>query len=74
MLRGIGLSAAGIAAGWIAAHALASTLGVLSIDQPPGVVLFTAIAIVVLGVSLLASTLPALRAGTINPVDALRHE
>lgn len=74
MLRGIGLSAAGIAAGWIAAHALASTLGVLSIDQPPGVVLFTAVAIVVLGVSLLASTLPALRAGTINPVDALRHE
>jgi putative ABC transport system permease protein len=71
--EGLVLAAAGLAAGLAAAAFLSQTMSTLLFQVPPtDVVSYGVIAIVVLGVSLAASYIPARRALAIDPVETLR--
>jgi predicted permease len=74
LVRGLALSLAGISAGLAAGGVLTSALGTLPASAAPNAPLFAAIAFLVLSVTALASAIPALRAGAIDPIEALRHE
>jgi len=73
--RGLAMTIAGVAIGlagaWASARFLASQLSGVSTHDPLS---FTIVPVVLIGVALLASWIPARRALTVNPVDALRAE
>ena len=65
----------GLALGLGASIGLARLLTVLLYGlNPVNVPLFTAVVVLVLGVSLLACWLPARRAARVDPTEALRHD
>jgi ABC-type antimicrobial peptide transport system permease subunit len=65
----------GLALGVAGAFGLARLLAVLLYGlNPVSIPIFTAVVVLVLGVSLLACWLPARRAARIDPIEALRHE
>jgi len=73
--RGVGMALAGVAIGlagsWAAARFLASQLYGVAPHDPLS---FAGVPLVLLGVALLASWIPARRASTVDPVAALRAE
>jgi putative ABC transport system permease protein len=75
--RGIWLSAIGLgfgAAGTAAALTLTASLRALRVGSMPDAATFSVTAILVLLVAAVACAVPALRAATVDPVAALRHE
>ena len=73
--QGLRLALAGIALGALGAAALAQGLrGLLPGVSPADPVTFVAIALLMGGVALLASDVPARRAARVDPMAALRHE
>ena len=75
--RGIWLTAIGLgfgAAGAVAGLTLTASLRALRVGSTPDVATFSVTAILVLLVAAVACAVPALRAATVDPVAALRHE
>jgi putative ABC transport system permease protein len=74
-MRSAGLTAIGIAVGVVAAFATTRWLGSLLFDVSPvdPVILF-GVSVLLAGVSLLASFVPARRAAAVDPMLALRTE
>ncbi len=75
VLKGLGLSAAGIAIGLIAALALGRVITAMLVGvQPTDAATFAAVTVVFLAISSLASWLPARRASALDPTKALREQ
>ena len=72
--RALGLTGAGLICGGFAAVMLSSYLQALSVSQGPDAFVLAITSLVVLTVALAACAVPALRAATVDPVTALRHE
>jgi putative ABC transport system permease protein len=73
--EGTAMSLAGLAAGIVVAWSLRRTIeSMLFGVRPDDAVTFSAVAIVLLGVALLAAYIPVRRAARIDPAVALRHE
>src|SRR5689334_7111945 len=73
--KGLYLSVIGIAIGLLAAFALTRVLASMLVEvKPTDPVTFLSVAIVFLGIAILASWLPALRASRLDPTTALRQE
>lgn len=73
--RGLGLTAAGLIVGLIGAFALGRSLtGVLYGVEPSDPSTFAAVAVLLLGVAVFASWLPARRAAEVSPAVLLRAE
>jgi ABC-type antimicrobial peptide transport system permease subunit len=73
--NGLGYTTAGLVAGLVGAVALARTLQGLVYDvSTTDPITYTAVALSVLGVSLLASWIPARRASRADPVLAMRRD
>ena len=75
LLEGLAMAGIGVAAGVVVGFALARAAGnyVAEIHQP-GALSFVASAVVILGVAVIASAAPAVRAARVNAVEALRAE
>jgi ABC-type lipoprotein release transport system permease subunit len=72
---GLGLSAAGVAAGLCLAALLAPLVEPLLFDHPArDPVVFGGVACVLLAVAAAASLVPAFRANRVDPLEALRAE
>jgi predicted permease len=71
--RGLALAALGLAAGGAAALALARAFASLPLGAPDALT-YTASAAVLFGIALFASAVPAMRAASVDPATALRHE
>jgi putative ABC transport system permease protein len=75
LTRGLGLALAGVVAGAVAALGLTRALqGLLFGVRPTDPLTFAAVALLLLGVALLASYLPARRATRVDPMIALRSD
>jgi putative ABC transport system permease protein len=75
LLNGLRTAVAGTVLGLVGSLALTRVLGSLLFQvQPFDPVTYVVAAIVILGVALLASALPARRAARVDPVIALRGE
>ena len=75
LTHGLILSALGVVIGFGAALALARLMGALLYGvNPVDSVTFGAVAVLLTVVALLASYVPAVRAASIDPVEAIRHE
>jgi len=73
--EGLLIAGIGVAAGLMVGFALARATGRYVVDaQPPGVLAFMVSAFVILAAAVVASAIPAARAASVNPVEALRSE
>ncbi len=75
MRQGAALASAGLAVGLAGAATLTRVMGSMLFGvQPFDPPTYSAVAMVLLGVALLATYLPARRAAGVHPMDALRHD
>jgi putative ABC transport system permease protein len=73
--EGMVIAGIGVAAGMVAGFAFARIAGKYIAEiQVPGVLIFIAAAIAMLAAAVVASVVPAARAASVNPVEALRSE
>src|SRR5689334_7503595 len=73
--KGLYLSVIGIAIGLLTAFALTRVLASMLVEvKPTDPVTFVSVALVFLGIAVMASWLPALRASRLDPTTALRQE
>jgi putative ABC transport system permease protein len=74
LVGGLRLAAAGVLIGGVATVLLAPALRALQGGLALTPVLYTGVAILLLGVATTASLIPALRVSRLNPGSALRHD
>jgi ABC-type lipoprotein release transport system permease subunit len=73
--QGLRLALIGVALGLVAALALTRIVQSLLYEvRPTDPLTFAMVSLILIGVALLASWLPARRATQIHPMEALRHE
>ena len=72
--RGVALAGLGLVAGGSATLALARVFASLPLGGSPDAVTYGTIALILIAIALCASAIPALRAATVDPASALRHE
>jgi putative ABC transport system permease protein len=73
--KGLYLSVIGIGIGLLAAFGLTRILASMLVEvKPTDPVTFVAVALLFLGIAVMASWLPALRASRLDPTTALRQE
>jgi putative ABC transport system permease protein len=73
--EGVAMAGIGVGAGVVLGFALSRVIGkYVGEIHPPGVLVYVASAVVILGAAVIASAVPAARAARVNAVEALRAE